>query len=116
MKILLVDDAEPMRDLLGRVLASLGHEVVALGSGREVPAALEAVPFDVVFTDVAMPDCSGWEVLAAVRQRRPGLPVVLVTGWSDADGGPDGLVPDAVLDKPFGLDRVRQVLEAVSRR
>ncbi|MBI4247812.1 MAG: response regulator [Candidatus Rokubacteria bacterium] len=115
MRILVVDDTETMRFLLGRYFESLGHEVVALASGRDVPSALEAGVFDAVFTDVAMPDSSGWDVLRTVRAARPGVPVVLVTGWSDGSTGPDGLAADAVLDKPVSLDRLREVLEALPR-
>lgn len=116
MRILVVDDTETMRTLLASFLGSLGHEVVALAGGREVPAALADGPFDLVLTDVAMPDASGWEVLAQVRAARPDLPVVVMTGWNDGQAGPGAPAPDAVLEKPFGLDRVRAVLDAFARR
>ena len=114
MRILVVDDAEPMRFLLGRFFESLGHDVVELASGAEVELALAAAPTEVVFTDVVMPDGSGWEVLRRVRAGWPGVRVVLMTGWDQAGKpGREGLVPDAVLEKPFSLDKVRAVLDAV---
>ena len=116
MRILVVDDTETMRFLLSRYLGTLGHEVTAVGSGLEVPSQLAGSAFDAVLTDVAMPGCSGWEVLKAARAACPGLPVILMTGWDDVRGrGPGGLAPDAVLDKPFTLERIREVLEAVGR-
>jgi len=115
VRILVVDDAEPMRFLLGSVFSSLGHEVVTLASGTGVEAALAAAPVDVVFTDVVMPDSSGWDVLRHVRDRWPKLPVVFMTGWDDAaKRSRDGFAPDAVLDKPFSLDKVRATLDAVA--
>ncbi|MBI3636935.1 MAG: response regulator [Candidatus Rokubacteria bacterium] len=118
MKILVVDDAEHMRFLLSRYFGALGHEVVALGRGEDVPAAIAADRFDVVFSDIAMPGWNGWRVLGHVRSTQPALPVVLMSGWDVDDGRPAGtvapdvvLVPDAVVDKPFTLDRVREVLE-----
>lgn len=114
MRILVVDDAEPMRFLLAAFFQSLGHDVVTLASGTEVEAALTAATADVVFTDVAMPDGSGWDVLRCVRARWPALPVVFMTGWAEATRrGRDGLVPDALLDKPFSLEKIRAVLDAV---
>jgi DNA-binding response OmpR family regulator len=116
MKILVIDDTEPLRLLLAQFFRTLGHEVVTLAGRGELSSALEAHVFDAVFTDVAMPDGSGWEVLAGVREARPGVPVVLMTGWSDGQQGPDGLVPDAMLTKPFGLEQVRAALDDVIRR
>lgn len=116
MKILVVDDTETVRVLLARCLEALGHAVVALGSGREVPGRLAAEAFDAVLTDVAMPESSGWDVLRAARSARPELPVILMTGWDDSHNRrADGLVPDAVLDKPFTIEQIREVLEAVGR-
>src|SRR5438876_202382 len=86
-----------------------------LASGTGVEAAMAAAPVDVVFTDVVMPDSSGWDVLRHARDQWPRLPVVFMTGWDDAvKKGRDGLVPDAVLDKPFSLDKVRATLDTVT--
>jgi len=114
-----VDDTEAVRFLLVRWIGALGHEAVAAGSGAEALAHLDAMSFDAVLTDVTMPDTSGWDVLAAARSRSKGLPVVMMTGWDDGGAGPDGLVPDGVLEKPFTIDRVREVLagfESACRR
>jgi DNA-binding response OmpR family regulator len=116
MRILVIDDTESLRLLLGQFFSTMGHEVVALAGGSELAAALATGPFDVVFTDVTMPDVSGWEVLGTLRASHPGVPVVMMTGWSDSQRGPDGLVPDATLSKPFGLDQLQAVLDTLPRR
>ncbi len=116
MKILVVDDSPPLRLLLASYFESTGHEVMTLASGEEVPAALDRGAFDAVFTDVAMPGCSGWDVLHAVRASHPGLPVVLMTGWDEASVPASAEVrPDAILEKPFKLDRILEVLEAITK-
>jgi CheY-like chemotaxis protein len=116
VRILVVDDTETMRLLLSRYLGTLGHEVTAVGSGLEVPTLLKARAFDAVVTDVAMPECSGWEVLRAARAAHPGLPVIFMTGWDDTHGREaGGVAPDAVLDKPVTLERIREVLDAIGR-
>ncbi len=115
MRILVVDDAAPMRLLLGSFFQSLGHDVVTLASATGIEPALAASAVDVVFTDVAMPDGSGWDVLGRVRAGWPGLPVVFMTGWDESGRtGRNGLVPDAVLDKPFSLDTLRAVLDTIA--
>ena len=115
MRILVVDDAKALRLMLGSFFQSLGHEVVTLASGAEVEPALAATPVDVVFTDVAMPNGSGWDVLRRIRAGWPGVPVVFMTGWDESfRKGRDGLAPDAVLDKPFSLDKIRAVLDAIA--
>ncbi len=116
MKILVVDDAPPLRQLLVAYFESMGHEVVALDSGLAVEPAIAATVFDVVFTDVAMPEFSGWQVLELVRAARPGIPVVLMTGWDAVrPETPEAARPDAVIEKPFKLDQIREVLHAVTR-
>ena len=114
MRILVVDDTETVRLLLAHYLGALGHEVVTLDSGLRVAAQLAGGAFDALLTDVAMPDCSGWDVLKAARAAVPELPVIVMTGWDDVRG-PGGVQPDAVLEKPFTLDRIRAVLEGVTR-
>jgi CheY-like chemotaxis protein len=118
VKILVVDDAEHMRFLLSRYFGALGHEVVALGHGEDVPAAIAGDRFDVVFSDIAMPGWNGWRVLEHVRSAQPTMPVVLISGWDVDDGRPAAVpatvAPDAVIDKPFTLDRVREVLETLA--
>ncbi len=113
MKILVVDDAEPIRLLLGRFLGLLGHDVAAVASCAEAERALAGERFDLVVTDVAMPGGSGWQVLRRVRARHPGLPVVLMTGDDEPDAGRPEASPDAVLRKPVSLDRIREVLEGL---
>jgi CheY-like chemotaxis protein len=115
VRILVVDDTETVRLLLAHYLGALGHEVVTLDSGLQVTAQLADGLFDALLTDVTMPDCTGWDVLKAARAATPDLPVILMTGWDEVRR-PDGPQPDAVLDKPFTLDRIREVLEAVRAR
>ncbi|GGK23411.1 ATP-binding protein [Salinarimonas ramus] len=87
LRVLLVDD-DPLvlagtRDLL----VELGHSVVALPAAAEALARLESEPdIDVVLTDLAMPGMTGVALAQALRERRPELPVLLLTGFGDAAG------------------------------
>ena len=81
LRVLAVDDEEPVLQVLGDLLAVLGQDVeIALGGA----AGLERYSperFDVVFTDLGMPGVNGWDVVQAVKSRSPETPVVIVTGW-----------------------------------
>lgn len=112
-----MDDAPALSQLLSAYFASMGHEVVTLDSGVAVEETVRAATFDVVFTDVEMPGFSGWQVLEVVRAARPGIPVVLMTGWDIAQPPESKTArPDAIVEKPFKLDRIRNVLDTVTRR
>lgn len=116
MKILVVDDAPALRQLLAAYFTSVGHEVVELDSGGAVGETIRASAFDVVFTDIEMPGFSGWQVLELVRAACPGVPVVLMTGWDTTQAPATGAQrPDAIVQKPFKLDQLRAVLEGVTR-
>ena len=102
-KILLVDDNAVVRDMLVDLVGSLGYVVDAASGGAEALALFDRNRYDIVLTDLLMPGMSGWEVLAAVRQRDPRMPVVIITG-TPAVGDPRASQPGvAVLKKPIDL-------------
>ncbi len=116
LRVLAVDDEEPVVQVLGDLLAALGQEVeIALGGA----AGLERYSperFDVVFTDLGMPGVNGWDVVQTVKSRSPDTPVVIVTGWgAQIEGGAlRARGADYVIPKPFSLEDVREVLRQLS--
>jgi CheY-like chemotaxis protein len=115
LRTLVVDDEEPVLTVLADLLRALGQEVeVALGGA----AGIEAFSFgeyDVVFTDLGMPEVNGWDLALGVKSQRPMVPVVLVTGWGyqleGATAQAQGV--DFVMPKPFSLEDVEHVLRRV---
>ena len=102
-RILLVDDNQVVRDMLVDLVGSLGYCADAAGSGAEALALFDRGQYDVVLTDLVMPGMSGWEVLAAVRQRDPRVPIIILTG-TPAIGDPRAAQPDVtVLRKPVDV-------------
>jgi DNA-binding response OmpR family regulator len=79
--------------------------------GREGLLSFSSGGYDLVLTDLGMPDMNGWEVLRAVKESRPATPVLVLTGWGDTTEAPAGPRPDGVLTKPFDL---RSLATAVS--
>ncbi|MBE0619269.1 MAG: response regulator [Burkholderiales bacterium] len=80
-KVLVVDDDPVVGKSFDRVLSGKGYAVITASSGQEALDKLETENYDVVFTDIKMPGMSGLEMAEQVKQRRPWLPVVIVTGY-----------------------------------
>ncbi len=78
--VLVVDDDQRVREALVGMLNSAGHRTDHAGTGLEALAKLERGQFDLVFTDLSMPEMDGWAVASEVRRRWPGVKVVLITG------------------------------------
>jgi len=120
-KILVVDDESAVADVVRDILESAGHAVETVGSGREAMEKMDGGSYDLVFTDLGMPDMSGWEVAERIRETRPAIPVALVTGWGnsldEAEAKKRGVA--AIVHKPFEIDelvRTTQILLAAAAR
>jgi DNA-binding NtrC family response regulator len=83
--ILLVDDDETLRRIMGRALAERGHWLRAAASAAEALRLMEEQRPDLVLSDVEMPGMDGIQLLIAIQERFPGTPVVLMTACGDAD-------------------------------
>ena len=101
-----------VRTVTTKLLRLRGHEVTDVDGGPAALAALAGGPFDVVVTDLSMPDMSGRELAAAIRQRHAGLPVLLLTGDTDAEV--EGSDVAAVVKKPFQLDALDAAVREVA--
>jgi signal transduction histidine kinase/CheY-like chemotaxis protein len=101
LNVLLVDDDSAVREVTAGILQDLGYHVVEAGSGGAALDLLDRqTQIDVLLVDFAMPGMNGAEVAREVHARRPGLPVLFVTGYADTEAlaaaGDDG-----ILRKPF---------------
>lgn len=83
MKILITDDERVQRETLSAILTDLGHETVTAGNFGEACVALSGSLFDLVLTDFKMPDGSGLDVAAKVRQLMPETSVFIMTAYAD---------------------------------
>ncbi|MCA1818185.1 MAG: PAS domain S-box protein [Acidobacteria bacterium] len=111
-RVLVVDDEPPVRDVLAEMLTELGQDVTAVAGAREAFEALDSAAFDLLITDLSMPDTDGLTLAAAARRRAPGTRVALATGYGQSvpeDAVASGLL-DAVLNKPLQLRDVERAL------
>ena len=117
-KILLVDDNPVVRDMLVDLVGSLGYAADAASGGAEALALFDQNRYDIVLTDLLMPGMSGWDVLAAVRQRNPSMPVVIITGTAPPVDDPRAAQAGvAVLRKPVDVKALDDTIkEKLTRR
>ncbi|MDY7085027.1 MAG: PAS domain S-box protein [Actinomycetota bacterium] len=117
--VLMAEDEDDLRQITTRVLTRAGYHVLAAADGAEAIhlAQTHPGPIHLLLTDVIMPRMMGNEVAAQVRQRRPGIPVLYMSGYAEPVLTENGTLPDGVtlVEKPFTsrelLDRVRAVLQ-----
>jgi signal transduction histidine kinase len=110
--ILVLEDEEQIRSMLVDALAEAGYRVESATDGLTGLAHFQGGTFDVVLTDLSLPECSGLDVARSVKGLSPETPVVLITGWGHL------LDPlrlresgvDLMLVKPFRLERVTSVV------
>lgn len=109
--VLLVDDDEAVRSTTAEMLELLGCKVVQFSDGRDAidyVAGDEAV--EIAIVDFVMPGMKGPAVLSALRERRPGLPLIMFSGYAFDDRAQ---VPDdvSILHKPFRLSELQAALD-----
>ncbi len=112
-RVLVVDDEAVVRELLKRFLERFGQVVTLASTGREALSLLQRESFDLLVTDLGMPDVSGHQVAQGARSLHPNLPIVLTTGWGETIT-PEKLAEIhaiALLPKPFTHHELIAVLE-----
>jgi DNA-binding NtrC family response regulator len=118
MNILVVDDEAVLVESIKIGLQSKGHQVIAANCGQEALDYLfeGGQRIDMVITDYLMPGMTGIDLLVAIRQRAPTLPVVLMTAYGETKLVIEALKNkcDGFLEKPFTLDHLIQEIEAVN--
>jgi signal transduction histidine kinase/putative methionine-R-sulfoxide reductase with GAF domain len=110
--ILVLEDEEPVRQMLVDALTRAGHAVEAASDGTAGLAKLEGQRFDVVLADLALPQRSGLIIARSVKRLSPRTPVILITGWGhllDPERLRDHGV-DLMLVKPFRPERAVSVV------
>jgi CheY-like chemotaxis protein len=117
-RVLVIDDDPSVRQVVCYLLASFGYECHTAADGPSGLVQFADGNWDLVVTDLEMPEMSGWDVIEAVRQRAPTVPMVIITAFNDPDvmqrAGEWG-VP--VIAKPFPMATLKAVVgEALRRR
>jgi len=117
LRVLCIDDDELVLESMKDFLAHFGHQVgVASGGKRGIEvfctAILKSEPYDVVITDMNMPDVSGYAVAQAIKTESPDTPVILITGAGNTswDAGSISASVDATVNKPVRMKELNDLL------
>lgn len=116
LRVLVIDDEAAIRKLVRQALEQFGHHVDDVENGRLGIELLHAVRYDLVITDIVMPEMEGIEVISIIRRHWPDVPVIAMSGGGrcgDADDLQTALELGAasVLNKPFTMLQLREAVK-----
>ncbi len=117
LRILCIDDESQIQELLKHCLTTLDHQVTTASGGKQGvemfrAAMLQKQPFQMVITDLGMPDIDGHQVARTIKAESPGTPIVMMTGWGtimkeDGETAPE---VDAVVGKPPRIQELNNLI------
>jgi len=113
--VLIVDDDENMQALLEKVLAREGYQVALASNGQEALKCLEGRRFDIVLSDIRMPNMDGLTLLGEIQTQSPGTTVIMMTAFGAVDSAVEAMKQGAYdyISKPFKMDEILIVLSRV---
>lgn len=117
-RVLVVDDEALMRKMVRGILGAKGYCVESSADAHGALKKLEESGFDLVITDLRMPDCDGFELLSQIKATWPDVGVVVMTGFGDAHT-PDRAREkgaDEYITKPFNAREIEVIVERVCWR
>ena len=111
--ILIVDDEQGYRDLLHMELSDQGYTVLTAASGPEALEILKREGVALIITDMKMPKMDGLDVVIASRRLRPGIPIILMTGYAIEERVQEALTRKAsvCLRKPFNINELTDLVK-----
>ncbi|HTB35051.1 MAG TPA: sigma-54 dependent transcriptional regulator, partial [bacterium] len=117
MKVLVLDDEEPLAELLAGRLREAGHQVRTAYSAARALEALAAQPVDLVLSDLMLPDANGIELMPRLVERSPAAKVVMMTGTGSTAVAVKAMKAGAedYLEKPFDLEELLVLVEKLDR-
>ena len=114
LRLLIVDDEPSVRTLLAQALTPSGYRVQSCAGGLSALSTIRQEIPDVLVSDLNMPGMSGFELLAVVRQRFPGIKIIAMSGAYSGNGIPTGVVADAFYGKGTNFHALTQILDAMA--
>lgn len=115
-RILVVDDEEPIRTLVSRIVMKDGHEVMEAENGKHACEVFQSSEVDLIITDLVMPEQNGIEMIIELKKTHPNLKVIAISGGSGFSGQIDLLSvakllgAKHIIKKPFTVDQIRDAV------
>ncbi len=116
--MLVVDDSNELSQVIADFLGMFGYDVTTAKDGYAALDLMKERRLDIVVTDIHMPRMDGLKLMTEVKQQYPGMPVVLITGFSVEDARKVAFErgADAFMAKPFHLKDLKDVIDSVCNR
>jgi DNA-binding NtrC family response regulator len=113
--ILFVDDDRMILDMVHEYLSEVGYRVQVVDNGIKALQMIKDQPFDIVFTDIKMPDIDGLELLSAIKEYRPETEVIIVTGHGSMESAIRAMKVGSYdyLQKPFKLNVLKIIIDRI---
>lgn len=110
-KILLIEDMKGVRESLEVILSMAGHEITLAENGKEGLEKIASGTYDLVITDILMPEVDGTEVIVQTKQKKPSLPVLAISAGGNGVSADQALTiasqkANAILEKPFSKEEL----------
>ncbi|MBI2471423.1 MAG: response regulator [Planctomycetes bacterium] len=118
VRILVVDDEQIIRDMLFDTLSQAGYTVKTAKDGNDAIAQIERESFDIVITDIKMPDISGMELLIRLQKENPNLCILLMTAYGNIKSAINAIKLGAYdyICKPFELSEMKNIVDKAAKR
>ncbi|MDR3628755.1 MAG: sigma-54 dependent transcriptional regulator [Desulfocapsaceae bacterium] len=118
ISILVVDDEQGMRDFLKIMLKKSGYHVHTANNADMALALIQDRAFDLVISDIRMPDISGLDFLGTIKETNPDLPVIMITAFASPDDAVIAMKNGAFdyISKPFNIEEIKSVVESATSR
>jgi CheY-like chemotaxis protein len=117
--VVVADDVDEIQALVANWLEEVGHQVTRVSNGREVVRIMKEQAFDLLVTDLVMPEGDGWDAILAVNRLRPATKILAISGGAKEMPAAaclrvaKGVGADGVLLKPFGRPQFFDAVEKV---
>lgn len=112
-RLLVVDDEEDLRNLLGQILTTEGYDIVTAPDGEEAIRLLDRERFDATLLDILMPKRNGMAVLKHIQKNHPSTKAIMLTGYANLEYSMEARKHGAVefISKPYKLETVLSALD-----
>jgi len=112
-KILVVDDEPGIRELLSIMLSSEGYDVSTARDYNTALTKFQQNDFDIIIADIMMPGKSGIDLMKAIREKDPDIPIIIITAYASINSAIEALRLDAFdyITKPFSVDQIKFIIK-----
>lgn len=116
--ILVVDDELSMREFLKILLEKEGYHILSAANGKDALSIAADKQIDLVISDIRMPGMNGLDLLAALKEKYQGLPVILITAFASPEDAVTAMKSGAFdyITKPFNVDEIKEVITSATNR